>query len=306
MDERRWTTQALRETFGAAGCSVRLVVLSACYSDLQAEALRAHVDCVVGMSGAIIDDAARNFAIGFYGGLGERESIAAAFRQGCAAISLEGLRDNDRPQLRARWAASNEAVVRGFWEAVGPKYQPPLSNETIATAIARAEGNVLHAVMLHDALRDRPASERHADRVPRGLTGEIWDRAASHAAVRVGLGLLCVAREALSLDVLAETTGWSYDEKERFAREARQLLLEEPAAWAGVDAYRPRHDWVRELIAERLGAATVRQHHATLARTLAAWPARLGGARGAIRSAPPAPPSGRGGRPGWRVGTSRS
>jgi len=96
------TAQALDETFGAAGASVKLVVLSACYSDVQAEALRAHVDCVVGMSGAIIDAAARNFAIGFYGGLGERESVAAAFRQGRAAISLEGLRDSDRPQLRVR------------------------------------------------------------------------------------------------------------------------------------------------------------------------------------------------------------
>jgi hypothetical protein len=67
-----------------------------------------------------------------------------------------------------RWAASNEAVVRGFWEAVGPQYQPSLSGETIATAIARAEGNVLHAAMLHDAPRDLPDAERRADRVPRG------------------------------------------------------------------------------------------------------------------------------------------
>jgi hypothetical protein len=96
------TAQALHDTFGAAGASVKLVVLSACYSDEQAEALQAYVDCVVGMSGSIRDDAARNFAIGFYGGLGERESVAAAFRQGCAAISLEGLRDSDRPQLTIR------------------------------------------------------------------------------------------------------------------------------------------------------------------------------------------------------------
>jgi hypothetical protein len=105
------TAQALRETFGAAGSSVKLVVLSACYSDLQAEALRAHVDFVVGMSAAIVDDAARNFAIGFYGGLGERESIAAAFRQGCAAISLEGLRDSDRPQLRIRDGINADQLV---------------------------------------------------------------------------------------------------------------------------------------------------------------------------------------------------
>jgi WD40 repeat protein len=180
-----------------------------------------------------------------------------------------------------RWASSNEAVVRGFWEAIASEYQPPLSGKTMDAAIARAEGNVLHAVMLHDALRDLPAEERRADRIPRGLKGligEIWDRAAAHEAVRVGLGLLCAAQEALSLDVLAELAGWSYDDKQRFVRDARQLLLEEPASWAGVEAYRPRHDWVRELIAERLGAATVRAHHETLSRTLATWPARSGAA----------------------------
>jgi hypothetical protein len=108
------TAQALQETFGATGSSVKLVVLNACYSDVQAEALRAHVDCIVGMSGSIVDDTARNFAIGFYGGLGERESIAAAFRQGCAAISLEGLRDSARPQLRVRDGADASKLVLGF------------------------------------------------------------------------------------------------------------------------------------------------------------------------------------------------
>jgi hypothetical protein len=96
------SAQALEQTFGAAGSSVRLVVLNACYSELQAEALLAHVDCVVGMNGAILDDAARSFAIGFYGGLAEHESIAAAYKQGRAAISLDGLPDSDRPQLKVR------------------------------------------------------------------------------------------------------------------------------------------------------------------------------------------------------------
>lgn len=96
------STQALEDTFGAAGSSVKLVVLSACYSEPQAAALLTHVDCVVGMRGSIRDDAARSFAIGFYGGLGERESVAAAYKQGCAAIALEGLRNADLPQLQAR------------------------------------------------------------------------------------------------------------------------------------------------------------------------------------------------------------
>jgi hypothetical protein len=54
------------------------------------------------MTGALHDDMARAFAIGFYGALGEHESVAVAYRHGNAAISLEGLADADRPRLRVR------------------------------------------------------------------------------------------------------------------------------------------------------------------------------------------------------------
>jgi hypothetical protein len=96
------TPDAFVKTLAAAGPQVRLVVLNACFTEPMAQALLAHVDCVVGMNGAIHHNAARNFAIGFYGGLGERESIAAAFAQGTAAINLNGLRDADQPQLKVR------------------------------------------------------------------------------------------------------------------------------------------------------------------------------------------------------------
>ena len=102
---------ALEATFGAAGGSVQLVVLNACYSDSQAQALLAHVDCVVGMSGSILDDAARAFAVGFYGGLGERESVEAACRQGRAAILLTGLHDADRPQFAVRTGVDARQLV---------------------------------------------------------------------------------------------------------------------------------------------------------------------------------------------------
>jgi hypothetical protein len=96
------SAEALQRTFDAVGTRLKLVVLNACYTDEHAVALINSVDCVVGMRGSIRDDAARSFAVGFYGGLGERESIANAYKQGCAAISLEGLNDADRPQLRTR------------------------------------------------------------------------------------------------------------------------------------------------------------------------------------------------------------
>lgn len=93
---------AIAETFGAAGASVKLVVLSACYGRAAADALRPHVDCVIGMNGVLRDDMAKAFAIGFYGALGEQESVAAAYQHASAAISLEGLSDMDRPQLAVR------------------------------------------------------------------------------------------------------------------------------------------------------------------------------------------------------------
>jgi hypothetical protein len=59
------TPEAFVQALAAAGPQVRLVVLNACFTAPMAEALLAHVDCVVGMSGAVHDDTARSLAIGF-------------------------------------------------------------------------------------------------------------------------------------------------------------------------------------------------------------------------------------------------
>jgi hypothetical protein len=99
---------AIAETFGAAGSSVRLVVLNACYTPTQADALLAHVDCVVGTTREIRDASARNFAIGFYGGVAEGEPVAAAFHQGRAAIRLE-----DHGAAGRRHASRRAATVPG-------------------------------------------------------------------------------------------------------------------------------------------------------------------------------------------------
>jgi len=100
--EQLVSPEAIAQTLGAAGAPVRLVVLNACFTEPIAKALLAHVDCVVGMTGSIRAEAARSFAIGFYGGLGEHASVAVAFEQGRAAIQLEGLPDAKRPQLAVR------------------------------------------------------------------------------------------------------------------------------------------------------------------------------------------------------------
>jgi hypothetical protein len=132
---RMVSAAALRDAFGAAGASVKLAVLSACYSEAAAQALLAHVGCVVGMTGSIRDDAARSFAIGFYGGLGERESVAAAYKGGCAAIGLDGLPDGDRPRLLAHRAVDPDAVVLAD---LRPNTPSPIAVETTAAPSALA------------------------------------------------------------------------------------------------------------------------------------------------------------------------
>ena len=101
-DPQLVSTEALAETLAAAGASVRLVVLNACWSDTHAAALLPHCECVIDVAGPVQDKAARSFAEGFYGGVGDGASIAAAFRQGQAAIRLAGLSDCNHLRLQAR------------------------------------------------------------------------------------------------------------------------------------------------------------------------------------------------------------
>lgn len=61
---------------------LQLVVLNACYSADQAESLAEHADAVIGMTSAVGDAAAVEFAAGFYRALGFGRSVQDAFSQG--------------------------------------------------------------------------------------------------------------------------------------------------------------------------------------------------------------------------------
>ena len=94
--------RALTDMIGSTVRKTRVVLLNACYTTEQAEALRARIDCVVGMDGAIGDDAARAFAIRFYGALGNRRSIGNAVEQGIAALAARQLPDEVLPRCLTR------------------------------------------------------------------------------------------------------------------------------------------------------------------------------------------------------------
>lgn len=107
LEDDRGTTQlvstsAIAGLFALFAENVKCVVLNACFSESQARALAQHVDCVVGMSRAIADDAAIEFAIGFYDAVAAGEDYNVAFRFGCNAIELAGLPGHTTPVLIRR------------------------------------------------------------------------------------------------------------------------------------------------------------------------------------------------------------
>jgi predicted transcriptional regulator len=81
---------------------VRLVFLSACYSQKQAETISKHVDCVIGMSAAVTDEAARVFAESFYQAIGFGKSIKTAFDLGCNKVARLNISEAHTPKLLNR------------------------------------------------------------------------------------------------------------------------------------------------------------------------------------------------------------
>ncbi|MCI5163603.1 MAG: CHAT domain-containing protein [Candidatus Electrothrix sp. AX5] len=94
--------EALSDFFHLFSSQVRCVVLNACYSEVQAEAIARHIDYVVGMSESITDQAAIAFSVAFYESLGNGESIESSYKFSCAEIALLNLKEEHIPKLIRR------------------------------------------------------------------------------------------------------------------------------------------------------------------------------------------------------------
>jgi hypothetical protein len=78
---------------------IHCVVLNGCYSAVQAEAIAEHVPYVVGMTKAVGDTAAIEFAVGFYDALGAGRTVEFAYKLGCVAMDLAGKPESATPVL---------------------------------------------------------------------------------------------------------------------------------------------------------------------------------------------------------------
>ena len=99
---QRVPTHALANLFKLVSNHVRCVVLNACYSEVQAEAIHQHIKYVIGLKQSIGDKAAIQFAKGFYRGGGNDRSFDEAYKWGCNAIELENSPSDLTPVLKVK------------------------------------------------------------------------------------------------------------------------------------------------------------------------------------------------------------
>src|SRR5262249_12239619 len=71
--------EPLAQLLAARTRRVKIVVLTACFTEPQVRAIAAEIDYVIGMSRAVRDDAARVFAVTFYQALGFGRTVREAF-----------------------------------------------------------------------------------------------------------------------------------------------------------------------------------------------------------------------------------
>lgn len=143
---------ALVHLFGTLRDNIRVVLLNACYSQIQADALTSTIDCTIGMNKAISNRAAIVFAASFYRAVGFGRSLQKAFDIGKAALLLEGIAEHDTPKLSLRdgvnpsdvvlvTATSTETPSNPIFQPIWGRLDENLQNAfALAATAARREG----------------------------------------------------------------------------------------------------------------------------------------------------------------------
>lgn len=85
--------RGLRGIFAGLGGAVECVLLNACFSHQNAEAIAESVPYVIGNPTAVADEAAIAFSVGFYQALGAGMGIPEAHGWGCSYMQVAGLEE---------------------------------------------------------------------------------------------------------------------------------------------------------------------------------------------------------------------
>ncbi|WP_020559029.1 TIR domain-containing protein [Thiofilum flexile] len=106
------SNDALGKLFDLFKSQIQCVVLNACYSTEQAKVLTQYIPHVIGMSIAIPDKTALQYAVAFYDALGAGQSFEFAHQLGVTAIGLQGLKGADIPVLMTNTSLLDKPVEK--------------------------------------------------------------------------------------------------------------------------------------------------------------------------------------------------
>ena len=121
------SSSALKALFTTLKDNIKIVVLNACYSKIQGKAINETIDYVIGMNTAIGDESAIIFATSFYRALGFNRTIQEAFDQAITALLLEGIPEDQTPELLIKEGVSADIRILDFNSS-----KEPSSSETDA------------------------------------------------------------------------------------------------------------------------------------------------------------------------------
>jgi WD40 repeat protein len=143
--------EALAGLFKLFSDKIKCVVLNACYSTVQAQAIAQHIEYVVGMNKAIGDSAAIEFAAAFYDALGAGESVDFAFALGCNAIQMARIPEHLTPELLKR---STLATIQQVLPSVADPEPSPRRDWDGAPAVSQLYGREAVAELLRSWILD--------------------------------------------------------------------------------------------------------------------------------------------------------
>jgi CHAT domain len=148
--------EALAGLFQLFQNDVKCVVLNACYSEVQANAIHQHIDCVVGMNKAIGDQAAIEFATEFYKALATGYSFDFAYKFARNGLDLASIPESSTPVCKIRHGTDDPFAIAASTQnpqkdVVEPPAQPQgqsIGNVTTngndnPFAVTQASGNAV-------------------------------------------------------------------------------------------------------------------------------------------------------------------
>ena len=109
-EEQVVNPDTLSNLFDSLEKKVECVLLDGCYNEVLASAIAQHIKYVIGISQEIRDNAALDFAIGFYRALGWGKSIEESYTFGCNAIQIQIAKANTLRSRRSGVSRNFEAL----------------------------------------------------------------------------------------------------------------------------------------------------------------------------------------------------